>query len=186
MGNRFDGVIAPLSLPGYNTFTLRFTRTQQLINMPETCRFKEPILQSAIRRHLMNPNNLQTFLTGLALPMESPEGLEVLGEMAIPLGHIDILLKQRAPLGSTFKVPIEVKTKRAHPDDIAQLRGYMDELRDDCQSGVLIASDFAKACAQKALSSGVRLIRYTLNSDLNQAVTFEEIFQGLALEPVEK
>jgi hypothetical protein len=185
MGTRFDGVVTPLSLPDHETFTLRFTRTQEFLNTPETCRFKEPILQSAIRRHLMDDGNLRMFLAGLRTPVEHLEGLEVLGEMAIPLGHIDILLKQRVPLGSTIKIPIEVKTKRAQPDDVSQLRGYMDELRDDCQIGVLVAADFSKTCARKAADAGVRLVRYTLSSDLNQTATFEEIFRGLTLKSFE-
>jgi hypothetical protein len=184
MGTRFDGILTRLSLPDHDTFTLRFTRTREFLKMPETCRFKEPILQSAIRRHLMDVGNLRMFLAGLSLPVDQIEGLEVLGEMAIPLGHIDLLLKQRVPIGSTFKIPLEVKTKRARPDDVSQLRAYMDELRDDCQVGVLVAADFAKTCTRKAADAGIRLVRYTLSTDLEQTSTFEEIYGGLALEPM--
>jgi RecB family endonuclease NucS len=89
------------------------------------------------------------------------------------------------PLGTTIKIPIEVKTNKAQPKDVSQLRAYMDEIRDDCQTGALIAAEFAKSCAQKAADSGIRLFQYTLSSDLKQAVTFEEIFQGLTLKPVD-
>jgi hypothetical protein len=172
MGTRFDGLVTPLSLPDHSSFILRFTRAPELLKMPETCRFTEPILQSAIRRNLMHVGNLRTFLSEMRLPVDQVEGLEILGEKAIPLGHIDLLLKQRVPLGSTLKIPLEVKTKRAQPDDVSQLGAYMDELGDDCQVGVLVAADFAKSCAQK------------LTSDLMQTPTFEEIFEGLTLEPV--
>jgi hypothetical protein len=184
MGTRFDGVVTPLSLPQHDCFILRFTRTRELLKMPETCRFTETILQSAIRRHLTRVENLRKFLAGLSVPVDQPEGLEILGEKAIPQGHIDLLLKQRVPLGSTIKIPLEVKTKRAQPNDISQLGAYMDELGDDCQVGVLVAADFAKACAQKASDAGIKLVRYTLTSDLKQTPTFEEIFEGLTLEPV--
>jgi RecB family endonuclease NucS len=124
-------------------------------------------------------------VASLGVQIDHPEGLEVLGEMAIPLGHIDLLLKQRVPLGSTFKIPIEVKTNRATPHDVSQLRAYMDELREDCQIGALVAADFAKTCARKAADAGIKLIRYTLASDLNQTPTFQEIFRGLTLYPVD-
>ena len=133
----------------------------------------------------MEVGNLRAFLAFLDLEVDNPEGLEVLGEMAIALGHIDLLMKQRVPLGSTFKIPIEVKTKRATPHDVSQLRAYMDELREDCQIGALVAADFAKTCARKAADAGIKLIRYTLTSDLNQTPTFQEIFRGLTLDPVE-
>ena len=186
MGVRFDGIVSPLSLPAHDRFILRFTRKQEFLNKPETCRFKEPILQSAIRRHLTQVGNLRVFLALLDLQIAHPEGLEGLGEMAIPLGHIDLLLKQRVPLGSNFKIPIEVKTKRATPHDVAQLRAYMDELRDDCQIGVLIAADFARTCVRKAADSGMKLVRYSLALGLEQPITFEEIVRGLTLEPIEK
>src|ERR1700745_1968152 len=41
-------------------------------------------------------------------------------------------------------IPIEVKTKKAQPDDLPQLRGYMSELRGECSTGVLIEADFHK------------------------------------------
>src|SRR6266481_2594765 len=65
MGTRTDGPVAALPLPKYTTFTLRFTRNQGLINTPETCRFQEVILQSALRRHMMSEDNLQTLLSAL-------------------------------------------------------------------------------------------------------------------------
>ena len=186
MGTRFDGIVNPLSMPDHDTFTLRFTRTPKFLKKPETCRFKEPILQLAIRRHLAEAGNLRMFLALLGVQIDHPEGLEVLGEMAISLGHIDLLLKERVPIGSTFKIPIEVKTKRATPRDVSQLRAYMDELRDDCQIGALIAADFAKTCVRMAADAGISLIRYTLASDLSQTPAFQEIFRDLTLNSAEK
>ncbi len=185
MGARANGTPAPLALPEYGTFTLRFTRNPELLATPETCRFKEPILQSAIRRHLMRVENLQVLLARLNLSGERADALEILGEKALMQGHIDLLIKQRVPLGTTFKIPIEVKTNRAQPKDLSQLRGYMDELRDDCQIGVLAAADFAKSCAGKASDARIRLVRYTLSADLNGTATFEEIIRGLTLEALQ-
>ena len=138
MGTRADTSVVPLSSPEYATFTLRFTRSSERIKIPETFRFRETILQSAIRRHLMSEGNLQMLLSQLNFAGAQAPALEILGEKALTQGHIDLLLKLRVPIGSTLKIPIEVKTKRAQPEDLAQLRGYMDELLDECPLGVLV------------------------------------------------
>lgn len=182
MGTRANGSAVALTLPKYDTFTLRFTRSRELIKTPETFRFQETILQSAIRRHLMSGDNLQTLLSRLNLAGVQASALEILGEKALTQGHIDLLLKQRVPLGSALKIPIEVKTKRAQPEDVAQLRGYMDELPDECPIGVLVAADFSKHTVAKAADKQIKLVRYTLNADLKKTPTFEEIYQSLTLE----
>src|SRR5713226_6431208 len=182
MGTRTDGPVAALPLPKYTTFTLRFTRNQGLINTPETCRFQEVILQSALRRHMMSEDNLQTLLSALNFVEAKAGVFEILGEKALTQGHIDLLLKQRVPLGSALKIPIEVKTNRAQPEDVAQLRGYMDELPGECPFGMLIAADFSKRAMTSAPDKGIRLVRYKLNVDLEKTQAFEEIYQSLTLE----
>jgi hypothetical protein len=184
MGTRADGSAETLPMPEHTTYDLRFTRTPELVKTPEICRFKEPILQASIRRHLMSVDNLKMLLANLNQPVDGVDGLEILGEKAIPLGHIDLLLKQRIPLGSAWKIPIEVKAQRAQPDDLSQLREYMDELQDDCRLGLLIAADFAKRVEDEAAGMAIRLVRYNLDSDLKQTPTFEEIWRGLTLEPL--
>jgi hypothetical protein len=186
MGTRSDGSVVPLSSPGYKTFTLQFTRNRDLIKTPETFRFQETILQSAIRRHLMYEDTLQALLSQLNFGGVQASALEILGEKALPQGHIDLLLKQRVPLGTALKIPIEVKTERAQPEDVDQLHGYMDELTDECPIGVLIAADFSKQAIAKSSSGGVKLVRYVLNMDLGKTRTFEEIYASLALKPVSK
>jgi hypothetical protein len=186
MGTRASGSVAALSTPEYKTFTLRFTRSRELIRIPETFRFQETILQSAIRRHLMFEDNLQSLLSRLQVAGVQASALEILGEKALMQGHIDLLLKDRVPLGSALKIPIEVKTDRAQPGDVDQLRRYMDELLAECPIGVLVAADFSKRAISKAGSGGIRLVRYVLNTDLSKTPTFEEIYQSLALEPLGK
>ena len=105
MGMRATCAETPPSLAEYTTFTLRFTRNRELLNTPETCRFKEPILQTAIRRHLMDVDNLRVFLERLDLEPDLANALEILGEKALPQGHIDLLIKQRVPLGTSSKNP---------------------------------------------------------------------------------
>lgn len=183
MGMHAERSPEELRLPQHTTFTLRFTRNPALAKSPETCRFKEPILQSAIRRHLTQVDNLQALLAGVGLPGELGQDLEVLGEKALPQGHIDLLLKKRVPLGSGMKIPIEVKTDRAKAEDLEQLRGYMEELQGDCPLGVLIAFDFARDTLRNDTELGIRLVKYKLDADLKMTPTFEEITHGLKLEP---
>jgi len=165
-------------------FSLRFTQNSKLIKTPETFRFRETILQSAIRRHLMSDDSLQTLLSQLDFAGVQASALEILGEKAPTQGHIDLLLKQRVPLGSALKIPMEVKTNRAQPEDVDQLRGYMDELLGECPFGMLIAADFSKRAMTSAPDKGIRLVRYKLNVDLEKTQAFEEIYQSLTLEPL--
>ncbi len=186
MGTLADGSAAALSLPAYTTFTLRFTRTSELLKAPETFRFRETILQSALRRHLMSDENLQLLLSRIKLEAVLAGELEVLGEKALTQGHIDLLLKQRVPIGSSLKIPIEVKTAKANLADLAQLRGYMDELLGECPSGILIAADFSKDTVRNAYPNKIHLIRYALKSDLKKAISFEEICSSISLDPLEQ
>lgn len=186
MGTRANGSVVALPASEHATFTLRFTQKAELIKTPETFRFRETILQSAIRRHLMSDDNLQMLLSRLNFTGAQASALEILGEKALTQGHIDLLLKQRIPMGSAVKLPIEVKTKRAQPGDLAQLRAYMDELLDECPMGVLVAADFNKKVIDEAEGLGIGLVRYTLNSDLKKSPTFEEIWQGLTLQTMDK
>ena len=182
MGTLAEERVVPLSMGPYTTFTPHFTRNKELVNTPEVSRFKEPILQSAIRKHLMSETNLQLLLSRLSFEGVRAGELEILGEKALPEGHIDLLLKQRVPLGSGLKIPIEVKTKTAQAKDLDQLRAYMGELRGECPIGILIAGDFNKRVIGSAKDTAVKLVRYALNADLTKAPTFEEIHQGLSLE----
>lgn len=181
MGTRPRTPIVPLSLPEHQTFALRFTRNPNLTSAPETCRFKEPILQAAIRRRLSSPASLQGLIDSVKLNARA-ETLEVLGEKALPQGFVDLLLRQRAPLGSSWKVPIEVKAKRAGEKELSQLNAYMKELGEDCTAGILVAAGFGKQLAPQAAGIRVKLVRYTLRSNLDAAPTFEELWGGLDLE----
>lgn len=184
MGSLADPNVDRLSLPAHSAFALGFSKNKAFLRTPEVCRFQETILQSAIRHHLMVDSNLRSFLNSLQINEPNSTAWEILGEKAIMQGHIDLLIKERVPIGSTMKIPIEVKTKRAMPDDLDQIRGYMDELSSECKVGVLLAADFNKRVVADAKRRGVVLIRYSLNVDLNEIVTFEQITSSLKLELV--
>jgi len=133
---------------------------------------------------LVSEVNLQTLFTGISFDAIPAPELEVLGEKAIPQGHIDILLKRRVPVGSDSKIPIEVKTKKALPKDLSQLLAYMNELRGECPIGMLIANDFHKQVVQNARNANIRLVRYSLAEKVGEAPTFEELSRSLKLEPM--
>jgi hypothetical protein len=181
MGKLAEAPVVQLDLPDHKTFVPRFTKGKGFLNPPEVMRFKEPILQSAIRQHLMLEDNLKKLLLALEMSQVVAVDLEILGEKALPQGHVDILMKQRVPLGSALQIPIEVKTKGAKEKDLYQLRAYMDELAGECATGILLAADFGKKVLAKAADIGVQLVRYSLNADLKMTPTFEEICQGLSL-----
>jgi len=125
---------------------------------------------------------LRDLFTGIGFDKIPAVELEVLGEKAIPQGHIDILLKRRVPVGSDPKIPIEVKTKKALPKDLSQLQAYMNEVRGECPIGILIANDFHKQVIQTARNLNIRLVLYLLDENVGQAPTFEELRRSLKLE----
>lgn len=171
-----------LQLPAHTLFVPRFTQNPRLVKPPEVFSFQEPILQSALRRYLTADTHLDLLLSHFSKLDMRAESLEVLGEKAITRGHIDLLVKQRTPKGISLKVPIEVKTKRAGPDAVLQVRCYMDELGSEAPAGILIAAGFAKKTIAAAQNHSVSLARYALAEDLNRALTFEEIHQSLSLQ----
>ena len=186
MGTVAEKASSILELPEHTAFTVRFSRTKSLTNSPEVLRFTEMILQSAIRRHLTSQDNLQTLLTQIGLSEVHASTLEILGEKALAEGHIDLLLKERIPLGSALKIPIEVKTKGATAKDVRQLRGYMAELHGECPAAMLVAEDFGKKAITEASDNRIRLVRYELKTDLKGKPAFEEIYKSLSLNPIAK
>ena len=184
LGELAEGQPTVLALGEYATFEPRFARVKGLANAPEITRFRETILQSAIKRHLVSEFNLRNLFTSISFDAIPAAELEVLGEKAIPQGHIDILLKRRVPVGSDPKIPIEVKTKKALPKDLSQLHAYMTELRGECPTGMLIANDFHKQVIQSARDFNIKLVRYLLAENVDEAPTFEELYRSLTLEPM--
>jgi hypothetical protein len=75
---------------------------------------------------------------------------------------------------------------KAQSADVAQLRGYMDELHGECPLGLLVASNFGKDALAKAKETRINLLQYRLSSDVKTACTFEEIYSGLTLEFLSK
>lgn len=128
----------------FQTFDVLFTFNKKNASPPEIFLFQEIILQSLIRQYLSVPNNLQNFFAQIDLNDFFSEDFEVLGEKALPEGHVDILIKEHSPRGHCKKIIVEVKTRKLYKKDFDQIKKYMDELGEECIKGVLIGKDAPK------------------------------------------
>ena len=166
----------------YDRFEPAFTKNRSLLQNPEVLLFQEVILQSGIRHHLSDGENLQNLLRlfGIELPSGN---FEVLGEKALPEGHVDILVKESIPIGQSRKILIEIKTGSCQKKDIDQIASYVNEVGDECVGGILIASKFPKRSLQYAKENSIFLAVYDVSVDLNGICTFQQILESLRLIP---
>jgi hypothetical protein len=186
MGTPFSGDVQPLAMPYYQTFVPSFTRAKNQVQNPQVFLLSEVILQAAIRQHLLERNHLSQMLQMLGITSLSADQLEVLGEKALPEGHVDILVKESIPIGRAMKIPVEVKLGTGQVADVRQLRAYMNEFgADECPAGALVASGFNRAAVREAHKLGIKPVRYLIELDWQTPRTFDEIRQGLWLEPVQ-
>jgi hypothetical protein len=161
-----------VEMESYETFVPKFTLNKEKIHKPEVLPIREMILQTVIRQYLQD-NYLASFLQLLQISELNPESLEVLGEKALPEGHVDIFLKESVPIGKAKKIPIEVKLGKASTKDLEQLEKYKAELGSECICACLVARDFQK----KTLSSakGLNLVKYKLKMNQNVLYTVNEL-----------
>ena len=184
MGSLWSSTLDELQMPAYSTFAPSFTRTQDAQDIPQVFLFREVILQSALRDHLARSANLSWLLNVLCVQDLQSDSLEVLSEKGISEGHVDLLIKESVPIGMAKKIVVEVKLSSARPDDIVQLEQYMAEFGAECVGGVLIAERFPNSVIERAQTSEVRLVRYSLPFDWETPKNFEEIKSGLTLEVI--
>lgn len=185
MGKPSNAATEPLAMPTYSLFTPSFARKRAQVLNPTVFPLSEIILQAAIRQHLLQDKNLSCLLGNLGIDTLPADAFEVLGEKALPEGHVDILLKERVPIGRAVQVPIEVKLGVARPIDVSQIRAYVDELGQECPAGILVASGFTREAIRQAGACGVQLVRYVLDLDWSVPRTFDEVKRALRLEVAE-
>jgi hypothetical protein len=178
MGEPHKGKIEKLDIK-YEIFTPKFTRDRKEINVPKIFFFQEIILQALIRQHLSKPENMENFLNIISINELDAKNLEVLGEKALPEGHIDILIKEATPMGTSKKIIVEVKTGKASEKNFEQLKDYINELGEECIRGVLIAKDFSKK-PQAKFKNIITPITYYLK-DFTDPLSFEELKNKLDL-----
>ena len=143
-------------------------------NIPYSFALNELILQTLFRRRLKEDRELLgDLLEALRLERE-PEGYEVLGEKAVPGGHIDLLIKRRYPIEEATKVTVEVKKGRVGWRDFEQLKKYMEELGGECRGGVLLGRSFAR---NLRIGNNIVLVRYDI--DINrEEVEYTELYEN--------
>ena len=146
------------------------TWKKDCVSQPEVSYFQEFILQSLIRQWLSQDANLQALFNSLVLVNFRANDFEVLGERALPEGHIDILIKDCMPAGYNRKIIVEVKTGKAKSQDIIQLKHYL-RLDQEYILGILIAQDFSEKVQQEAMDSGIKCIRYSLGQ-IDKSATY--------------
>jgi len=181
LGSLYHDKLVSLETVKYETFSPRFIKTAA--SPPEVFRFSEVILQAVIRQYLSDHNNLTKFLNCIGIVLPDTTNLDVLGEKALPEGHIDILIKEAVPIGVSRKIIIEIKTGPAKLQDIKQIRNYLDELGDECLAGILIAKAFSKKIIDEANNNNIDMFSYYFGiiGEIVEPVTFEELRSNLSL-----
>jgi hypothetical protein len=162
-------------------FVPEFSTNKSSTNIPYVFPFREMILQSAIRHYLCDKEKLQKFLEDISVNEVKAENLEVLGEKALPEGHIDIFIKEAVPIGESKNVIVEIKGGKAVARDFEQLEGYLREFGAECLRAVLIAKDFGRR-KTSALQDKIIPLKFTFSCDLSTPRKFEELVRYLKLE----
>lgn len=166
------------------TGTARWVRRRGDFRPPEVNKFIEEILHVLLRRRLSTTGGLSEFvqLTGFDQLVERE--IEVLGERALPEGHLDVLLKDAEPVGQSLQLPIEVKLNRCDDGDLDQLRDYMTQLEPECPGGVLLAETIPRSFE---VPDGVALLRASFSGiDMGEPQTMDAMERSLSLERVER
>ena len=98
-----------LQMAEYETFVPKFVRNRTLASPPEVYPLQEMVLQAAIRQFYSEDSNMHSLLNLISVYDLDVKRLEVLGEKALPEGHVDILIKEAIPIGLSKKIVLEVK-----------------------------------------------------------------------------
>jgi len=169
----------------YELFDLKFTRNRALAQAPEIFHFNELILQSAMKNYLSKGDNLEIFLSSfdIKIPFNS---LEILGEKALPEGHVDLLIKDATPIGSSNSIIVEVKSSSARTADVEQTISYGKEMGDDCLKCILVAKKFPRRILEYSCDHPLDLATYKIGVDLEKEVGFSEITNNLQLSAISK
>jgi len=164
------------------TFVPEFSINKSLINIPQVFPFREIILQSIVRHYLCGKEKLQEFLESITVKDVKAENLEVLGEKALPEGHIDIFIKEAVSIGESRNIIVEIKAGKAVARDFEQLKEYLKEFGPECLRAVLIAKDFSKK-AVFAFKDEIMPMKYTFSCNLLlESKKIQELVKCVRLE----
>jgi len=182
MGELYTKSIDELDISHYETFSPKLTWNRDLVNIPETFYFQELILQSIIRHYLSVNRRLQDSLQEVGLHDLEANDFEILGEKALPEGHIDMLIKDSKPIGISRQIVIEIKTGVVNTKDVKQLKKYIDEIGNECVAGILIGAKSSKKTLQEASNEKIIICFYSFRDIYKNSVTsFEELISKLVI-----
>jgi len=169
-----------LNYPSIKTFTPLITIKKEKVKIPYIYKFSEIFLQSIIKHYLSKKENLIKLINSLNFTNSNWINFEVLSEKALPQGHVDLLLKEAIPLGTSKQVVIEVKTKKATLKDLEQIKSYIEEIGSDCVRGILIAKDFNKKVLKN--KGNIELVTYDFPNIKKDGCSIEDFINSLILE----
>jgi len=162
--------------------TARWVRRRGNFDPPEVNKFIEEILHVVLRRRLSRPDGLEEFVELTEFTELLERDMEILGERALPEGHLDLVLKDAKPVGDSVQLPIEVKLNRCDESDLAQLRGYIEQLKPECPGGVLLAETIPR---EFDTPDDVALVRAQFDGlDMGTPRTLEAMRDALTLQHV--
>ncbi len=186
MGELYSEPVEELKIDISETFSPALTFNKSSASPPEIFYFQEIILQSLVRHYLSQYTKLQRFFENLNLKDYKAEEFEVLGEKAFPEGHVDIFIKDLHPKERSRKIIVEVKRGNAKIQDLAQLKSYMDELREECVKGILIARKFSKDVLNKLKQLNIAAFLYSFeNLNMSYVYSFNELQEKLNIITLE-
>lgn len=181
MGKVRKGDENTVGFSGKDTFVPKFAKGKENVNSPGVYLFFEKILQSLLRHHLSKRDVLVNFFEEVGIENQNGGEFEVLGELALESGYVDLLIKEAEPIGTAKKIAIEVKTGSLRNEDVKQLSGYMDELGEECEAGALIGSRPAKNLKIPP-QSNIHTWKYKFqNTDIKDPHTFNELLSEIEI-----
>lgn len=164
------------------TGTTHWVRRRGGFEPPVENKFKEEILHVLLRRRLSDHEKLTEFVQMTGFPEFLDRDVEVLGERALPEGHLDLVLKDAKPVGDSLQLPIEVKLNRCDDSHLDQLRGYIEQLEPECPGGVLLAETIPKSFD---VPDDVSLVRAKFDGiDMGEPQTLSAMENALTLQSI--
>ena len=162
MGTLYSDGVETIS-NGFITFVPYVTFTRANANPPDVYPMSELVLQALIKKYLKSPKGLETLLSTVDLLSLRDQQLEVLGERALAEGHVDVIVKEATPIGTSSMIAIEVKMGAAQTSHVDQLRQYVDSIGGEGRGGVLIASKVSPKVISYAKEKGLEILLYRLD-----------------------
>ena len=164
--------------------TAKWVRKQGGFKYPEQSRFVEYTLHALLRKHLADEKVMSDFTEQTGFTELLDRNVEILGERALPEGHVDLLIRDSEPVGRATNVPIEVKLNRCSEDDLEQLTGYIRQLEPECPGGVLLAETIPR---DFETPNNVKVVRTSFEGlDMGTQQQFQDMLDSLRLTPIER